>query len=148
MAKVKIGKWEFDEHELDRQHANARRRGRERMKTEPRAVSAYYDRERDRILVELVNGCAFMFPPELAQGLADAPAEDLARIRVMPGGFALGWDKLDVHFSIAGLMAGEFGNKKWMAELKRRQSRPAMEGQAPPPRASSQKGGRSGKVGS
>lgn len=112
MAKVKFGKWEFTEEELEKQFEEATRRGKERMKKEPRASSAYYDCERDRIVVELTNGCAFMFPPELAQGLAGASAEDLADVRIMPAGFALGWDKLDVHFSIAGLMAGRFGNKE------------------------------------
>ena len=125
MAKVKFGKWEYTEEELERQFAEATKRGEEAMKREPRACSVHYDRRRKRVVVELVNGCTFMFPPELAQGLVGASAEDLADVRVMGPGFALAWDKLDVHFSVAGLMAGEFGNRAWMAELRERQSRTA-----------------------
>jgi len=139
MAKVRFGKWEYTEEELEKQFEEAARRGKERMNKEPRAASAYYDRERDRIVVELMNGYTFMFPPELAQGLAGASAEDLAEVRIMPAGFALGWDKLDVHFSIAGLMAGRFGNKKWMDELKRRQKRVASGAKAVTTRATGKK---------
>ena len=127
MAKVKIGKWEVDEAELEREHAEAVKRGEESMRTEPRAVSARYDRRRKRIVVELIDGCTFMFPPELAQGLAGASPEDLADVRVMGPGFALGWDKLDAHFSLAGLLAGRFGNDAWMAQLAKRRSRKASK---------------------
>jgi hypothetical protein len=54
-------------------------------------------------------------------------------------GFALGWDKLDVHFSIAGLMAGRFGNKKWMEELKRREKRAVFGAKATTTRATGKK---------
>jgi hypothetical protein len=105
--------------EFDRQYAEAKKRGEYHLQTTPRAETAYYDARRKRIVVELSNGCVFMFPPELAQGLANASAKELAEVRVMPSGFAIGWDKLDVHFSLTGLLAGEFGNKEWMAQRKR-----------------------------
>ena len=109
----------IDSKEFDRQYAAAKKRGEYQLQTTPRAETAYYDAKRKRVVVELSNGCVFMFPPELAQGLAEASAKDLADVRVMPSGFAIGWDKLDVHFSLTGLMAGEFGNKDWMAQQKR-----------------------------
>ena len=105
--------------EFDRQYAEAKKRGEYQLQTTPRAEDAYYDAKRKRVVVELSNGCVFMFPPKLAQGLADASAKDLADVRVMPSGYAIGWDKLDIHFSLIGLMAGEFGNKVWMAQRKR-----------------------------
>lgn len=141
MGNVKMGKYEFDEEELEKQFTEATKRGKERMKTEPRAKSARYDRESGRIVVELLNGCTFMFPPELAQGLADASPEDLAEVRVRGPGFALGWDKLDVHFSLAGLMAGIFGNKAWMAEMGRRGGRATSEAKAAAARENGRKGG-------
>ncbi len=70
-----------------------------------------------RIIVELLNGCTFMFPVELAEGLRGAAPEDLAEVKVMPYGFDLHWDKLDVQFTLAGLMANRFGTKRWMAEI-------------------------------
>ena len=109
----------IDSKEFDRQYAEAKERGEYHLQSTPRAETAHYDAKRKRVVVELSNGCVFMFPPELAQGLADASAKDLAEVRVMPSGFAIGWDKLDVHFSLTGLMAGEFGNKDWVAQQKR-----------------------------
>ena len=41
----------------------------------PRAVAARYDRRHDRVIVDLTNGCAFAFPPSLAQELEHATAE-------------------------------------------------------------------------
>ena len=144
----KFGKWEYTEEELERQFAEATKRGEEAMRTEPRAVSARYDRRRKRIVVELIDDCTFMFPPELAQGLAGASAEDLSDVRVMGPGFALGWDKLDVHFSVGGLMSGRFGNDKWMAQLKKRRSRKATKGKASPTRANGRRASRPRKTGS
>jgi hypothetical protein len=87
--------------------------------TEPRAKSARYDRRRHRIIVELRNGASFLFPPEMAQGLAGASADDLANVHVSPSGAGLHWPSLDADFSVVGLMMGVFGNKAWMAELSR-----------------------------
>jgi Protein of unknown function (DUF2442) len=148
MAKVKLGKWEVDEAELDREHAEAVKRGEERMRTELRAISARYDRRRKLIVVELIDDCTFMFPPELAQGLAGASAEDLSDVRVMGPGFALGWDKLDVHFSVKGLMSGRYGNNAWMAQIEKRRSRKATKGRASLTRANGKRASRPRKTGS
>jgi hypothetical protein len=90
---------------------------------EPRAKSARYDRRTHRIVVELTNGATFLFPPELAQGLAGATAKDLAQIEVSPSGSGLHWPSLDADFSLPGLILGRFGTKTWMAELARRSGR-------------------------
>ena len=87
---------------------------------EPRAKSARYNRRARRIVVELTNGATFLFPPELAQGLAGAPAKDLAQIEVSPSGSGLHWPTLDADFSLSGLMLGCFGTRAWMDELARR----------------------------
>lgn len=50
----------------------AAERGRIETETKLRAVSAHYDREADRIVIELANGCTFLFPPGIAQDLCDA----------------------------------------------------------------------------
>jgi hypothetical protein len=138
----------MSDEEFERQFAEATKRGEEAMKTEPRAVSARYDRRRKRIVVELIDGCTFMFPPELAQGLAGASAEELSDVRVMGPGFALGWDTLDAHFSVAGLMAGRFGNNAWMAQLAERRSRKAAKPKATPTRTGDKKASRPRKTGS
>lgn len=142
MAKVKIGRFEVDEAELDRQHQEAKKRGEERLKNEPRAVAARYDRKTGRIVVELNNGCVFMFPAELAQGLRGASPDDLAQIELSPYGFALHWEKLDADFSVAGLLAGIFGTRKWMEELRQRARRATSEAKRATARENGKKGGR------
>jgi hypothetical protein len=144
----KFGKWEYTEEELERQFAEATKRGEECMNRDLRAEAVYYDRRRKRIVVELIDDCTFMFPPELAEGLAGASAEDLSDVRVMGSGFALGWDKLDVHFSVAGLMSGRFGNDRWMAQLRKRRSRKATKRRASLTRANGKKTSRPRKTGS
>jgi hypothetical protein len=88
--------------------------------TEPRAVSAEYDAEAGLVKVHLRSGASFSFPPDIAQGLAGAKAEDLAQVEITPMGDGLHWETLDADFSVAGLLAGVFGTKRWMAELQQR----------------------------
>jgi hypothetical protein len=100
--------------DFEQQYRAARKLGEQRLKSSPRAKSAYYDSASRRIVVELVNQCKFIFPPELAQGLHEASEEELSEIRVLSQGLALDWPRLDAQFSVAGLLVGEFGTKKWM----------------------------------
>ncbi len=82
--------------------------------SEPRAKSAYYDRNCDRIVVELKNGATFLFPPQLVEGLTEASAENLAQVEITPSGEGLHWETLDVDLSIPYLMVGIFGTRLWM----------------------------------
>jgi Protein of unknown function (DUF2442) len=88
--------------------------------TEPRAVTAEYDEAAGLIRIYLRSGASFSFPPEIAQGLSGAKAEDLAQVEITPMGDGLHWATLDADFSVAGLLAGTFGTKRWMAELQQR----------------------------
>jgi hypothetical protein len=118
MATLKAGKWTYTEAELDRMFKEADKRGKERLKTEPRAKSATYDPKTRRVIIELLNGCVFIVPVDLMQGLRGASDEDLADFSLMPRGFDLHWHKLDAQFTIFGLMQGLFGTKPWMEELE------------------------------
>ena len=140
MGKVKIGKFEVDDEVLATQHSEAVRRGEETLRTQPRAVEAYY--EKGRVVVNLSNGCTFMFPPELAHGLAGASPSDLKDIEILPPGFGLHLEKLDADFSLSGLMAGIFGTKAWMAEAGRQGGSSTTEAKARAARANGAKGGR------
>ncbi len=53
---------------------------RERIfrETHPHAKAAQYDAKADRVVVELVNGATFAFPPRLVEGLQDASADEIA----------------------------------------------------------------------
>jgi hypothetical protein len=119
MAKVKMGRWEYTERELESMFDEATVRGRIASTVEPQAKSAHYDRANNRVVVELKNGATFILPCKLAQGLSGASPYDLALVELGPRGASLHWKKLDVDFSIIGLMSGVFGNKSWMAKLER-----------------------------
>jgi hypothetical protein len=120
-------------------------RGRIADETEPRANSARFDAKTRRIIIELRNGSTFIFPADLAQGLADATDAQLAEIEVWGEGYALRWDRLDVDFTVPGLLAGIFGTKKYMASLAGRVKSPAKAAAA---RANGAKGGRPKKAAS
>ncbi|MDX6712195.1 MAG: hypothetical protein QOH96_3211 [Blastocatellia bacterium] len=140
MGKVKIGKFEVDDETLATQHREAVRRGKETMQTQPRAVEAYY--ENGRVVVNLSNGCTFIFPPEISQGLAGASPSDLKEVEILPPGFALHWETLDADFSLPGLMAGIFGSNAWMAEEGRHGGSATTEAKVRASRENGAKGGR------
>jgi len=117
MANLKSGKFKIDDAEFERQFIEATKRGEQALKEEPRAVAVRYDRKQKRVIIDLVNGATYIFPPALAQGLSEATDEEIADVKILGRGFALEWTKLDVHFSIQGLLSGVFGNKNWMAKL-------------------------------
>jgi len=85
---------------------------------EPRAIAAYYDSNEHLIIIRLRSGASFSFPPDIAQGLAGANPEDLADVEITPMGDGLHWEALDADFNVAGLLAGQFGTKKWMEQLQ------------------------------
>lgn len=101
---------------FDQEYERAKRAAARADRNEPRAKSARYDRRTNRIVVELRNGASFIFPAELAQGLAGASPKDLADVQVTPSGAGLRWPSLDADFSLPNLLAGEFGSKSWMAK--------------------------------
>ncbi|MBW4681745.1 MAG: DUF2442 domain-containing protein [Microcoleus vaginatus WJT46-NPBG5] len=113
--------------------------------SEPRAQSAYYDANSERIVIELQNGASFLFPPALVQGLAGASIEDLTP-EVTPSGEGLHWEKLDVDLSIPALMVGIFGTKAWMAELGSRGGSVSSPAKARAARKNGQRGGRPRKT--
>ena len=131
--------------ELTREEiAAARARGRLRRATEPHATSARYDRKSDRIVVELDSGATFTFPPQLVEGLTEATADQLADIELLGGGFGLHWERLDVDYTVPGLVNGIFGTARWMAARAGRATSPAKAAAA---RANGAKGGRPRKAG-
>ena len=114
-------------------------RGRAARVTEPRAASARYDKQADRIVVELTNGCTFAFPPRLAQGLEHAAADQLGNIELSAAGYGLHWEALDVDFTVPGLVSGIFGTRAYMARRAGQATSPAKAAAA---RHNGQKGGR------
>lgn len=98
----------FDRAEMNAQIADL---------TEPRAISAHYEIETGKIVINLRDGAVFMFPHHLGQGLAHASAEDLGAIEVTPSGYGLHWEALDVDLSVPSLLKGIYGTRIWMEQL-------------------------------
>lgn len=86
--------------------------------TEPRAVSAHYDRTSGQVVIHLKDGSTFMFPHELGQGLAGASENDLSNIELTPAGLGLHWEALDVDLTVPSLLQGIYGTKAWMEQLR------------------------------
>jgi uncharacterized protein DUF2442 len=125
----------MEDRAFDQEYERAKRAAARADRIEPRAKSARYDRRTNRIVVELCNGASFMFPTELAQGLAGASPKDLAKVQVTPSGAGLRWPNLDADFSLPNLLAGEFGSKSWMARLGRNGRGKVREEQPPKARS-------------
>jgi hypothetical protein len=102
------------------QYQRAVEAGNQANATEPRAVAAHYDSANHLIVVRLRSGALFSFPPDIAQGLAEASEEDLAAVEITPSGAGLHWEKLDADFSVPGLLSGCFGTRAWMEKLRER----------------------------
>lgn len=146
MATVKIGRWEIEEEELERQHQAAVQRGVEQARTEPQAISINYDEPTHRLAIELKNGVTFLVPCQLVQGLATASPDVIRQVKLGPRGASLHWETLDVDFSLAGLIAGMLGTQAWMAELGRQGGRATSATKAAAARANGKKGGRPSQV--
>jgi hypothetical protein len=127
----------------DAQLDAAEARGREAMQTETRAASAHYDPATGRVVIDLVNGCAYAFPAHLVQDLQGASAEDLADVQVDGLGFNLHWPALDADLYVPALTAGLFGTRAWMArELARVAGMATSPAKAAAARSNGAKGGR------
>ena len=96
---VRWGKFQFTEHEIERQIAEATRRGSEELRSEPLATAVRYDARARRVVVELNKGTTMTVPIDLLQGLQAAASRDLAQVEILGPGVAIAWPKLDQQFS-------------------------------------------------
>lgn len=109
---------------------------------EPTASGACFDAETREVVVEFNNGSKFIFPADKGQGLQGATDEQLANIKLFPGGAGLRWEDLDVDLSIPYLMEGIFGSKLWMREMTAKGGRSTSEAKKASSKENGKKGGR------
>ncbi len=114
---IKAGQWTYTSQEFDQMCADAKRRGESELRSQPLATNVRYDSKRGHVVIELNNGCTLTVPTQLLEGLRDAAPRALKQIKIMGPGLAIEWPKLDMQFTIQGLLAGVFGTKAWMKEL-------------------------------
>jgi hypothetical protein len=101
----------------DAEVRQAEKRLQARLKEQPHATSARYDRRDARIVVGLSNGLELGVPVDRAHGLAGAKPADLSDIEISPSGLGLHWPRLDADLYLPGLLEGVFGTRRWMAQL-------------------------------
>jgi len=118
MKKIKIGQWEVSRQELDRQIEEATRRGEEQLKTERQAKRISLDRNKNKLVIDLKDGATVLLPLNLIQGLADASPSEIEKGKLGPRGAYLHWDNIGVDFTLAGLLNGVYGTKKWMDKIR------------------------------
>lgn len=102
----------------DEEFDAANERGRIEMLTKPRALAANYDPASGLMTLALTNDCMFSFPPRRCQGLENASDHQLANVEIMGVGLGLGWDEIDAHLSVEGLLIGRFGSQRYMERLR------------------------------
>jgi len=134
------------DREFEREFRRATEAARAHDAIHPPAIAASYDAGSRKVRVDLSNGCAFIFPAVLAQGLGDASDDALARVEILPDGHTLHWEELDADFGIPELMAGVFGTRAWMAEMGRRGGSSKSPAKARAARRNGRKGGRPRKA--
>jgi hypothetical protein len=127
------------DEEILAQIEEATKRAEYEDRVEPRAVKAWYDRESKLVMFELKNGCVFGFPQSLGWGLENARPEQLAEVEVQSGGEGLGWDELDAHISVPGLLFYLLNVKEWYAKWM---GSAKSEAKAAAARENGKKGGR------
>ena len=121
-------------------------RGTLEQAAQPRATAARYDARKKVLVIELVNGASFAFPPSLAQGLEGASAADLSAVEITPMGTGLHWPRLDADLTVDGLLAGVFGSRNWMRAHAARAGRARSPAKTAAARANGVNGGRPRKT--
>ena len=124
--------------------AEAKARWQAECVARPVPVSVRYDKLSGRIVVEFMNGSAFMVPARSLQFLDTATDEQLAEVELL-GETGLHWESLDVDYSIAGVMNGVFGSATFM-DAQRRGGKSRSAAKIAAARANGSKGGRPPKV--
>lgn len=113
MAEANLRSTSPTDAEIEAGIPAARKRAKEAARIEPRADSAWYDREDRLVVMKLANGCRFGFAPSEGRGLENATPEQLSRVEVQAGGSALHWEELDADISVPGLVARLLNLQEW-----------------------------------
>jgi Protein of unknown function (DUF2442) len=122
--------------------AAASARGEARLQG-PRAKSAHYDSERNRVVICLNTGVEIGFAPQDAQGLEHASAADLKEIEITPAGLGVHFPRLDADLYVPALLEGLLGSAAWMAkQMGKAGGKSRSPGKAAAARENGKRGGR------
>jgi Protein of unknown function (DUF2442) len=84
--------------------AEARRRGEEAARTEPRLERARYDARKKSLILSLRKGAVVFVPIHLLGELRGATPRQLAEAKASRFGDAIVFEDFDMHISVKGLM--------------------------------------------
>jgi len=137
-------KWrkEITDEQIEAQISKAKTAWVEAASTEPQAESVSFNSRKLLYVIRLTNGAVFSFPAALIREIAEAPVEDLSNVHLSSLGNSIHWEKLDVDFSIPGLIYRLLGTKASMSELARQGGRKVSVVKAKAARENGKKGGR------
>lgn len=117
-------------------------RGRSFQAEDRRAVRAAYEKKDDLVTLFMSDGVRVSIPRGQLQGLQDATAAELSKVRLIGRGTGLRWPTLDVDHYVPGLLNHVFGTSKWMAQLGRVGGSVRSRSKAAAARANGKRGGR------
>lgn len=101
-------RWEISDEELKAEFDAADLRGA----ADPLvAVKARYKARGRSLEVTLRNGIVLSVPVDLIVSLKGAKDADLAKVRIVPAGWALEWPTLDADFTIAAMVQHTMGEE-------------------------------------
>jgi hypothetical protein len=93
-------------------YEEAVKRGQE-LARQPRAVSACFDAQRNRVIIRLTTGIEIGFAPQDAEGLESASNDQLASVMVRENGLGLHFPLLDADLYVPALLDGWLGSRRW-----------------------------------
>lgn len=79
------------------------------------ATAVRFDRRRKKLILTLDFGLELAFAPNLAQGLQDASADDLAAVHISPSSLGLHFPTLDADLYVPALLDKLLGSSRWIA---------------------------------
>jgi hypothetical protein len=137
MARRKIS-----DKEILAQIPNARLRAAAAHAKGLRAISARYDANSGRVLMETSTGYLFGFPATDVPALKNALPSDLRTVELSPSGSGLHWETLDIDLDVPALIVSVLEQRDKFRELARSAGSVTSERKAAAARANGAKGGR------
>lgn len=91
-------------------------RAKSLLTKKPTAIAAKYDRQIERIVIDLSSSLTISFKPGDIQVLEGAKPEQLSEIEITPSGLGLHFPIIDADIYLPAIMEGFLGSRSWMAE--------------------------------
>lgn len=88
---------------------------------------AAYDAQQRVFQIQLNNGIAFSFSPELVQEVCELPVEDLGNFKIDASRTELQWREQGTGLNVLSVLQGRYGSRQWMEKLHQERGIPLGE---------------------